>query len=300
MTSRSHTVPVVGGELVVDRLGSEREDAPVALAVHGISANSRIWLAPAAALGDRVTLLAPDLRGRARSAQVGPPYGLDVHVDDMVAVLDAAGLERAVVTGHSMGAYVACRLALRHPDRVARLVLVDGGLEIPGSRGADPQAFLEAFAGATVAKLRDEYPDEIAFRSSWLSHPGAAGTDIDPAILEALADRDRTGTDPHLRSSLRADAVWADAADIFAADDAEQIGTEAVLLHAEHGMSDNAPPMHPDAIAQGWAQQTPDRRAVRVPGANHLSVIAGARGAKLVAGEIAAAVDPLDGGPSLA
>jgi lipase len=190
------------------------------------------------------------------------------------------------------GAYVACRLAVRHPERVARLVLVDGGLEIAGAREADPQEFLAAFAGAAVAKLRDEYPDELAFRASWLLHPGVAGSDIDLGVLEALADRDRTGQPPHLRSSLSADAVWADAADLFAADDAERMDTEAVELYAEYGMSDDTPPMHPSAIAGRWAERSPERRrAVLVPGANHLSIIAGARGAEVVAGEIASAVD---------
>ena len=52
----------------------------------------------------------------------------------MIAVLDALGLERALVVGHSLGAYIASALAAAHPDRVAGLVLVDGGLPIPGRR----------------------------------------------------------------------------------------------------------------------------------------------------------------------
>ena len=84
------------------------------------------WLEVAQRLPD-VILLAPDLRGRGRSAHLPGPYGLATHVADLVALLDAVGCERVVV-GHSMGGFVAVTLAALHPDRVSRLVLVDGGL----------------------------------------------------------------------------------------------------------------------------------------------------------------------------
>ena len=86
------------------------------LAIHGITSTSRTWLATARALGDRATLLAVDLRGRGRSIELPPAVGLDAHVRDMVAVLDAIGQTRAVVVGHSLGAYIATRLAPRIPS----------------------------------------------------------------------------------------------------------------------------------------------------------------------------------------
>ena len=119
-------IAVEGGRLATCRLGAAADAAaPLVLALHGITSTSRSWLATARALGDRATLAAVDLRGRGQSVALPPHVGLDAHVRDMVAVLDAAGLERAVVAGHSLGAYIAARLAIRHPDRVAQLVLVD-------------------------------------------------------------------------------------------------------------------------------------------------------------------------------
>ena len=85
-----------------------------------------------------VCLLAPDLRGRGHSAGLPGPYGVAAHVTDLVAVLDHAGAKRVVLVGHSMGAYLVARLAAQHPERVAAVVLLDGGLYIPIPPDQDP------------------------------------------------------------------------------------------------------------------------------------------------------------------
>src|SRR6202020_2753109 len=115
------------------------------------------------------------------------PFGLDAHVRDMVAVLDHLGEDRVIVAGHSLGAYIAARLATAHPGPVAQLVLVDGGLAIPESEGADPDQFLAAFLGPTLTRLKMEFPDVAAYQRWWAQHPAVAGADIDPGDLEAYA-----------------------------------------------------------------------------------------------------------------
>jgi len=97
------------------------------LAVHGIAGNSLTW-APIARRLPEFDLIAPDVRGRAHSRSVAGGYGLARHADDLVLVLDELGVaEPVALVGHSMGAFIACVAAVRHPDRFARLVLVDGG-----------------------------------------------------------------------------------------------------------------------------------------------------------------------------
>jgi pimeloyl-ACP methyl ester carboxylesterase len=64
-------------------------------------------------------------------SQVGPPYTIESHVADAVAVLDSFGLERAWAIGHSWGGHLALHLALANPERLLGLVLVD-------PLGADP------------------------------------------------------------------------------------------------------------------------------------------------------------------
>ena len=115
-------VPVPGGALTVG-IWNNAPDAP---AIHGITANHRCWPLLADHLPG-VRIIAPDLRGRGRSRDLGGPYGLEQHARDLVAVLDHLELESVAVVAHSMGAFVAVLLAARFPDRVSSLTLVDGG-----------------------------------------------------------------------------------------------------------------------------------------------------------------------------
>ena len=105
-------------------LALEDEGAgPALVGLHGLTATHRYVLMGSRALergGVRVVLY--DARGHGRSA---PPldgdYAYPALAGDLVAVLDALGLERAVLAGVSMGAHTAVRFALDHPDRVGNI-----------------------------------------------------------------------------------------------------------------------------------------------------------------------------------
>lgn len=282
-------VAVAGGALAAYRLGSADAQAPLVLAIHGITSSSRSWLATARAIGDRAALLAVDLRGRSASSELPPPYGIDAHVRDMLAVLDHFGLERPVMVGHSLGAYIAARLAAAHPDRVGAVVLVDGGLVIPGSQGVDRERFLEEFLGPSFARLEMTFPDRAAYRAWWSQHPAFAGADIEAADLDEYADHDLVGSAPELRSSVTAQVVRADGLDVFEPDDAQRLALATTFLCAPRGMINDPNPMQPLTLVQEWAARDPQRRrAIQVPDVNHFTIVLGRRGAEVVAGEIAA------------
>ncbi len=286
-------VAVDGGRLAVYRFGKAADTtagAPLVLAIHGITSTSRTWLATARALGDRATVVAVDLRGRGRSAELPPVVGLDAHARDMVAVLDAVGLDRAVVVGHSLGAYIAARLAVAHPERVARLVLVDGGLTIPDSVGAEPAQFVQDFLGPTFERLEMTFPDVAAYQAWWAQHPAVAGADVDRADLDAYAAYDLVGEPPRLRSAITPQVVRDDGLDLFGEPDAPRLTVPSVFLCAPRGMVDDPHPMQPLADVQAWAAADPERRqAVEVPDTNHYTIAWGAHGAAAVADAIAAA-----------
>jgi pimeloyl-ACP methyl ester carboxylesterase len=284
-------VPVVGDELAVYRFGSQRPDAPAVLAVHGITASSFAWLAVAAALGDDVALIAVDLRGRGESRSLPGPFGLDAHVADLIAVLDALDLEQPVVLGHSMGAYVAARLGVRHPDPASRLVLVDGGLTIPGSADVDPEPFMRAFLGPALARLELTFDSLDAYVAWWREHPAIAASDIDPAVLRQYVEHDLVGEPPALRSSVNADVLRPDGGDVLRSDDAHRLALPAVLLSAPRGMVNDPNPMQPLELIRAWAAEDPERRrAFQVPDVNHYTITFGAAGAAAVAAEVRAAV----------
>jgi pimeloyl-ACP methyl ester carboxylesterase len=284
-------VPVAGGELAVYRLGSQRLDAPAVLAVHGITATSYAWLAVAAALDDDASLIAVDLRGRGESRALPGPFGLDAHVEDLVTVLDATSLRRPVVLGHSMGSYVAARLAARHPDRVSRLVLVDGGLTIEGSADVDPEPFMRAFLGPALARLEMTFDDLDAYVAWWAEHPAVKGSDIDPGVLRRYVEHDLVGEPPALRSSVNPDVLRPDGGDVLRCDDAHRLMLPAVLLCAPRGMVNDPQPMQPLDLVRAWAAEDPGRRrALQVPDVNHYTIALGAAGAAAVAAEVRAAL----------
>jgi pimeloyl-ACP methyl ester carboxylesterase len=292
-------VEVAGGRLATFRLGSEDCPTPPVIAIHGITSTSRTWLAIARALGSRASLIAVDLRGRGSSNALPPPFGIDAHVRDVVAVLDRFGLDRAVIAGHSLGAYIAARLATLNPERVERLVLVDGGLTIPESKGADPEEFIKAFLGPTLARLRMTFADLDAYHAWWAEHPAVVNADIEPSDLVQYAAHDLVGEPPEMHSSVNPDVVRDDGVDLFEVTDAVALSVPAVLLCAPRGMVDDPHPMQPLAIVQAWAAQDPQRRrAVEVPDVNHYSIVWGSHGAAMVADEIALASSSASANPT--
>jgi 3-oxoadipate enol-lactonase len=104
---------------VVGRPGGD----PVLL-IQGLGADMTGWTFQRLALAPRYRTIAIDNRGAGRSDKPFGRYTLDQMADDAVAVLDAAGIERAHVIGASMGGAIAQLLALRHPARVESLVLM--------------------------------------------------------------------------------------------------------------------------------------------------------------------------------
>ncbi len=91
--------------------------------LHGGLADHRASLFRVGAIAPRCRVIAPDLRGAGRSIFRGA-LTWDALADDVVALLDQLGLDRALIAGTSAGAAVALRVALRHPARVAALALI--------------------------------------------------------------------------------------------------------------------------------------------------------------------------------
>jgi lipase len=285
-------VDVAGGRLAVFGLGAERPTAPSVIAVHGITANSRSWLAVARALDGRANLFAPDLRGRGASNALPPPFGMAGHTADVLALLDRLEVGQAVLVGHSLGAYIVASFAAAHRSRVHAAVLVDGGLRIPGSEGVDPQEFAEQLLGPALARLKMTFASRDDYHAWWRAHPAIAHGDVSDADLAAYADHDLIGSEPKLRSSVAQEAVRADAHDVVEADAAtHRLEIRTNMLCAPRGLQDDPNPMQPLQIAEEWATEEPRRRsATLVPDVNHYTITLGSAGASAVASAIAASL----------
>ena len=100
---------------------------PIVL-LHGLASSSHIWNYVGRELTGTHRVIALDLRGHGRSGKPDSGYDFASVTNDVAAFVDALGLQRPVVVGHSWGAHVALELAARRPEYVSGAVLVDGGL----------------------------------------------------------------------------------------------------------------------------------------------------------------------------
>src|SRR4030066_433535 len=97
------------------------------LCIHGITANYRFWDCLASALAPHPRVIAMDLRGRGLSDKPPTGYSIEHHCKDILALMNDQGLERPVLMGHSLGAFISLVFSAQYPQRVDRLILVDGG-----------------------------------------------------------------------------------------------------------------------------------------------------------------------------
>jgi len=192
------------GELVAwDHAGGE----PATILLHGVAHAGRQWDHFARAIDGRLRLVAPDARGHGDSVKPsGDAYAPTEFVADIIAILDALGLERVMVVGHSMGGAHGLAFTLAHPERVLRLMVIDTGPSlVPAGRertrrltDTRPTAFATPVdAEAYLRATSPGYSDEIyTHRVRWLLRetPGGLVWRSDAAALDRILRGSRSDT----------------------------------------------------------------------------------------------------------
>ena len=104
---------------------SGREEGTPVVMIHAFPFSHSMWLPQVEVLNERFRVITYDVRGLGKSAQGTGELTIDLRGDDLFGLLDALGIERAVVVGLSMGGYIALRAHERAPERFLALVLCD-------------------------------------------------------------------------------------------------------------------------------------------------------------------------------
>lgn len=179
--------------------GEPTDRAPVLL-THGYSSSTAMWDPNLAALGAHRQLIVWDIRGHGQSGSPEDPgrYSEATSVDDMAAVLDAAGADRAVVGGLSLGGYLSLAFYLAHPDRVTGLLLFDTG---PGFKSDDARQQWNRYAESTAASFEREGLGSLS------TSPEVGTGHHDPAGLARAARGILTQRDERIIESLPRVAV---------------------------------------------------------------------------------------------
>ncbi|QBM74737.1 pyrimidine utilization protein D [Sphingomonas sp. AAP5] len=179
-----------------------REDAPPLILSSGLGGSAHYWAPNIVALAERYRVIAYDHRGTGRSDRVLPDtVSVEDLAADMLALLDALAIPRAIVVGHAAGGVAALALALMAPDRVDKLVVVNGwaspdphflrcfAARLALLRGSGPEAYLRAqplflyppnWISANDALLEAELPEQLAH------FPGASTMEKRIAALAAF------------------------------------------------------------------------------------------------------------------
>jgi pimeloyl-ACP methyl ester carboxylesterase len=275
---RTVQVPVRGGMLAAGVWGAD--SAPTVLAIHGITASHKAWQSLADTM-PHLRIIAPDLRGRGRSNELPGPWGMPTHADDMKAVLDAFGVERTLVIGHSMGAFVAATVAQRHASAVSEVILVDGGLPIPAPVGVSAEDLPRALIGPAAERLSMTFENAQAYRDFWRKHP-ALSEDWSSAI-EAYVDYDLHGTAPALSPSASYQAVLEDSlqlsGDVGYADALAAIPVRVTFLRAPRGLLNEPQALYSASTVREWEARVPSLTAADIADVNHYTIVMSRRGA---------------------
>lgn len=269
-------------------------DGPPVVAVHALTSSSLSFGGVAKRLAGRRPLIAFDLRGRGDSDKPSGPYGILQHVTDLDLALSRLRIDRPVLVGHSMGAYVAAALAASRPERVAEVVLLDGGHPQALPPHADPDAVLERILGPVLTRLRLRFRNPDAYLDYWRDLPyfrhvdgrSAWGPWVEAFLADDLADTAHRGFRP------KADelAVRADFADM-----SRPVLVEAglrilarqrvpvVVVRAERGLTPADPPVVSDDALGLLRGILPDVVEHTVADTTHYTVLLGEPGASTVA-----------------
>ncbi len=142
--------------------------------LHGFPHDRSLWSPQLGALMDRCRCIAPDMRGFGESAVQGP-YTMNRYADDVVALLDALHIERAVVTGLSMGGYVAFALWRRHRSRIRALVLADTRAGADNTEGrAKRRAMIDTVRAEGMEPIVDAQVTGMLGKTTREKHPELA------------------------------------------------------------------------------------------------------------------------------
>jgi pimeloyl-ACP methyl ester carboxylesterase len=144
-------VKVDGAKIYYATFGS---GSPVVL-LHGGMGNGDHWANQVPALAEKLHVIVIDSRGQGRSTRTKAAPSYDVMAADVLAVMDHLELEKASIVGWSDGGEIGLKLAIHHPDRVAKLFIFGANYDAKGSKPRAGKSFptFDAYA----AKCRADF-----------------------------------------------------------------------------------------------------------------------------------------------
>jgi pimeloyl-ACP methyl ester carboxylesterase len=239
------------------------------LSIHGLTANCRFWDCLANALSPRHKLIAMDLRGRGLSDKPPTGYSIDSHCKDVLALMDDLGLRRPVLMGHSLGAFISLVYAARNPQRVDRLILVDGGGKLAEAQMA------KVFAG--IKPSLDRLGKIFHSFEDYLSQMKQAPY-LQPwnPFMDKYFQYEVEEVEGGVRSRVHPKHIEEEAQNLGKVDSTQfyqKVICPTLILRATKGMLAKDDLVLPEDVADRMVQEMPNAKRVDVEGTNHYTIL---------------------------
>lgn len=242
------------------------------LLMHGLTANRASFEGLMRhGLADGYRVLRVDLRGRGLSDKPETGYHMRDHAEDMLGLLDALGIERVTLVGHSFGGLLSVYMAANMPGKIEKIVVMDAGKE-----ATYPDVLPKI--KPSLERLGKPLPSWDVYLNAIRNSPYYADGFWD-ADLEAYYRADvETLDDGSVRSRVYAGGIEEAVKKIIAEDwDAHLRGVKrpALLIHAPASFGpQGAPPILSEKGAEETVDLIPNCEYVRVPG-HHITMLFG-------------------------
>ena len=239
------------------------------LCLHGLTANCRCWDVIAAGLTPVHSITAVDFRGRGLSDKPPTGYSWQHHVQDMFCVLEDLGLNRTVLMGHSLGAYVSMAFAAKYPDRVEKLILLDGGGELTQAHWDRVDLVIKP----SLDRLGQVFPSFEAYTENMKRAP------ILQPWSQAIEDYFRyesEDVDGGVRSRIHPDHIREEIRNTRKMNPSEyyaKITCPVLLVRATNGIISEEDLVVPEYAADRMIKEIPNLRRVDIQGTNHYSIL---------------------------
>ena len=239
------------------------------LCIHGLTANCRSWDLLASSLAPQHKVLAMDLRGRGFSDSPPSGYSVENHCRDIVALIDDQNLERPVLMGHSLGAFISLVFAAKYPRRVDRLILVDGGGKLSDAQMA------KVFAGIkpSLDRLGKVFPDFESYLALLKQAPFLQPWN---SFFETYFRYEVEDVEGGVRSRVHPKHIEEEAGNLRKMDSSQfykKVMTPTLILRATKGMLAEDDLVLPADVAEGMVREIPNARKVDLEGTHHYSIL---------------------------
>jgi lipase len=263
-------------ELAIWRTGSGPD--PI-LCLHGITAQHRAFNALARHLEGSRSLVGVDLRGRGDSAKPESGYGLEAHAGDVIRVLDHLGLGRTVILGHSMGGFVALKVALSYPERVRALVLLDGGwprVEVSPEEQEQEAAAIEEGLERAFRRLDMTFESPEDYLNFWFPGQNLTMEDLPPDLADYyLYDLEEVegGYRPKASRAAAEEDSSSVSENSLTAEEMRSVKCPVVLVRASAGFFPGSDPVISHETRDAMAEVLDLRSDALLEGANHYTML---------------------------